>query len=73
MRLPSGNTPRHEALDIAMGWLKNVYDGGTNDLMYRTASNSQMVALRRAIAALHNRLLSQFDGDGIPLDEEVSK
>lgn len=62
-----GLTPRQYAHDLAVGWLRNAYNGFTSDLDDLTPA--QKVRVKEAIAALHNRLAEQADMNTTPLGE----
>jgi hypothetical protein len=54
-----GMTPRQYAHDLALGWLRNAYNGNTGDLADLTPS--QKARVKEAIASLHKRLAEQAD------------
>lgn len=62
-------TPKQEAYDIAISWLRNAYEGKTNDI---DATPARARDIRRQVAKLHNRLMAAGKLDGLPLNEEVT-
>lgn len=59
-----GYTPREAAHDIAIGWLRNAYNGATADLASYDDRDRYERELKKQIAKLHNRLLRDSGLDG---------
>jgi hypothetical protein len=72
MGMNGGYTPKTAALDIALGYLKLVYDGRTSDINDYATSNSDKLKVKIAVAKLHNKLLDDSGLDGMFLDVEVT-
>ena len=58
-------TPKQFAHDLAAGWIAAVYNRQTSDLA--DLSDWQESEVRRHLAQLHERLLSEAKLDGLPL------
>jgi len=70
VRTTANTTAREEAYNIALGYLRNVYDGKTADIENADPRETIQREVKRQVAKLHNRLLKASAMDGIDLDEE---
>jgi len=60
-----GYTPRQYAHDLAANWISAVYNRHTSDL--QGLSDAQDREVRKYLAKLHERILSDARLDGMPL------
>jgi len=60
-------TPRQAAYDIAIVWLRAAHDGKTSDISNTSycRTPSEVIAVKAAIAKLHNQLLDKSGLDGM--------
>ena len=71
MRTKDNYTPKEEAQNIAMGYLRLAYEGKTADIEEADDRPSVQRGIRRQVAKLHNKLLRDSGMDGLELEEEL--
>jgi hypothetical protein len=67
--MKGGYTAKQAAYDIAMGWVKAVFEDRTADVDKYATTEEDRRRIRQQLAKLHNRMLSKSTLDGLPLDE----
>lgn len=65
-RNAKGYTPKEQAADILLGWLRAAYEGNTADVE-NSGTPAFQAEVRRHLANLHNVVLQNSGLDGLPL------
>ena len=60
-------TPEEMAYNIALGWLRNAFEGNTADIDDAVLDNLDPDAVRDEVGRLHDKLLEESGMDGMPL------
>lgn len=65
-RNANGFTPKEQAADILLGWIKAAHDGNTADVE-NSGTPAFQAEVKRHLARLHDVVLENSGLDGLPL------